>query len=154
MPLWMFQCCAGIDCDALMIAAVMGSEGILRELLGACVQLVGCRCRDHRARVSRDTGRSTLSAIASFSVFFGLVTASRGSTRTWGYWTEQKLSVLAAYLPAFTTASQRSPRTLYLDLFAGDDRNLSRTTGEEISGSPRVALDTAPPHGRRLVGVE
>ena len=53
--------------------------------------------------------------------------------------------MLGAYLPAFTTASQSSPRTLYLDLFAGEDRNLSRTTGEEISGSPRVALDTVPP---------
>ena len=53
--------------------------------------------------------------------------------------------MLAAYLERFTTASKRSPRTLYLDLFAGEDRNLSRTTGEEISGSPRVALDTAPP---------
>ena len=68
----------------------------------------------------------------------------RRSPRTWGYWTEQKLSMLAAYLPAFTTASKRSPRTLHLDLFAGDNRNLSRTTGEEISGSPRVALNTVP----------
>ena len=70
--------------------------------------------------------------------------ARRPSRRTWGYWTEQKLSMLAAYLPAFTTASRSSPRTLYLDLFAGDDRNLSRLTGEVISGSPRVALDAVP----------
>jgi len=57
--------------------------------------------------------------------------------------------MLAAYLPAFTTAaSKKSPRTLYLDLFAGDDRNLSRTTGEQISGSPRVALDTRPPFSK------
>src|SRR5918993_661745 len=68
----------------------------------------------------------------------------RQSRRTWGYWTEQKLSMLSDYLPAFTRASQRSPKTLYLDLFAGEDRNLSRTTGEPISGSPRVALDTTP----------
>src|SRR3954454_18830045 len=67
------------------------------------------------------------------------------SPRTWGYWTEQKLSMLDAYLTKFTTASKRSPRTLYLDLFAGQDRNASRTTGEEINGSPRVALDTQPP---------
>lgn len=53
--------------------------------------------------------------------------------------------MLADYLPAFTTASMRARRTLYLDLFAGEHRNLSRTTGEEISGSPRVALDTQPP---------
>jgi hypothetical protein len=70
--------------------------------------------------------------------------------RTWGYWTEQKLSTLAAYLPAFTTASQKSSRTLYLDLFAGQDRNLSRTTGEQISGSPRVALDTRPPFSKAI----
>jgi three-Cys-motif partner protein len=69
----------------------------------------------------------------------------RRSPPTWGYWTEQKLSMLAAYLTAFTTASSRASRTLHLDLFAGEHRNLSRTTGEEISGSPRVALDTAPP---------
>ncbi|MGW4291673.1 three-Cys-motif partner protein TcmP [Micromonospora chersina] len=74
----------------------------------------------------------------------------RRSPRTWGYWTEQKLSMLAAYLPAFTRASQKSRRTLYLDLFAGQDRNLSRTTGEPISGSPRVALDTAPPFSKAI----
>jgi three-Cys-motif partner protein len=58
----------------------------------------------------------------------------------------QKLSMRGDYLHGFTTASSlRSPRTLYLDLFAGEDRNLSRETGEEISGSPKVALDTVPP---------
>lgn len=72
----------------------------------------------------------------------------REGRRTWGYWTEQKLSMLAEYLAAFTKASQRSPRTLYLDLFAGDHRNLSRMTGEPISGSPRVALDTTPPFSK------
>lgn len=66
------------------------------------------------------------------------------SPRTWGFWTEQKLLMLADYLPAFTTASRSARRTLYLDLFAGQDRNFSRTTGEAISGSPRVALDTVP----------
>jgi three-Cys-motif partner protein len=68
--------------------------------------------------------------------------------RLWGYWTEQKLSILAAYLPAFTTASRSAPRTLYLDLFARQSRNLSRTTGEPISGSPRVALDCVPPFSK------
>lgn len=65
--------------------------------------------------------------------------------RSWGFWTEQKLAMLADYLPAFTTASKRAPTKLYLDLFAGDTRNFSRTTGEEIDGSPRVALLTDPP---------
>lgn len=64
--------------------------------------------------------------------------------RDWGFWTEQKLQMLADYLPAFTRASQRVGTTIYLDLFAGEVRNMSRTTGEEISGSPTVALSTAP----------
>jgi len=40
--------------------------------------------------------------------------------RSWGFWTEQKLAMLADYLPAFTTASKKAPTKLYLDLFAGD----------------------------------
>src|SRR4051794_23992288 len=56
--------------------------------------------------------------------------------RTWGYWTEQKLGMLAAYLTEFNRASQRVRRgTTYLDLFAGDTTNVSRTTGAVISGS-------------------
>lgn len=93
-------------------------------------------------RLPVETGASVLCSLVASSG------RTRGPKRTWGYWTEQKLSMLAAYLPAFTTASQRAPRTLYLDLFAGEDRNLSRTTGEEISGSPRVALDTVPPFSK------
>lgn len=66
------------------------------------------------------------------------------SPRPWGFWTEHKLNMLAAYLPAFTRAASKSPRALYLDLFAGQDRNVSKTTGEEIEGSARVALNTQP----------
>lgn len=67
--------------------------------------------------------------------------------RDWGYWTEQKLEILQAYLPAFTSAAKNraSGKTVYLDLFAGGTENISRTSGEEISGSPRVALNTEPP---------
>jgi three-Cys-motif partner protein len=65
----------------------------------------------------------------------------RRAPRVWGFWTKQKLSILADYLAAFGKASRSAHRTLYLDLFAGQDRNLSRETGEPISGSPRVALD-------------
>jgi len=71
--------------------------------------------------------------------------------RPWGYWTEQKLSMLADYLPCFTTASKRTQTTLYLDLFAGDVENVSRTTGAAISGSPKVALDTNPPFGKVIL---
>lgn len=65
--------------------------------------------------------------------------------RTWGYWTEQKLQMLADYLPAFTTASKGAGGTLYFDLFAGDTTNISRTSGKPIDGSPRVALLAQPP---------
>lgn len=65
--------------------------------------------------------------------------------RTWGYWTEHKLAMLADYLPAFTTASKAAGKTIYLDLFAGDTTNISRTTGQVIDGSPRVALNASPP---------
>ena len=68
--------------------------------------------------------------------------------RSWGYWTEHKLSMLADYLPCFTTASSRARTTVYLDPFAGDIENVSRTTGEAIPGSPKVALDTTPPFGK------
>jgi three-Cys-motif partner protein len=64
--------------------------------------------------------------------------------RTWGYWTEQKLQMLADYLPAFTRASKAAGGTIYFDLFAGDTTNISRTSGRPIEGSPRVALNTMP----------
>ena len=60
--------------------------------------------------------------------------------------------MLSEYLPAFTTAAHRkSPRTLYLDLFAGDHENLSRTTREVIIGSPGVALDAEPPFAKTVL---
>jgi three-Cys-motif partner protein len=68
--------------------------------------------------------------------------------RTWGYWTEHKLQMLAAYLPEFTRASKRARATVYLDLFAGDTSNLSRSTGQVITGSPVVALETSPPFSK------
>lgn len=64
--------------------------------------------------------------------------------RDWGYWTEHKLEMLSEYLHAFTTASKTAGATIYLDLFAGEANNISRTTGEPIEGSPRIALRTVP----------
>ncbi len=43
--------------------------------------------------------------------------------RGWGYWTEAKLDILSNYLPAFTTASKKAGKTVYLDLFAGSAAN-------------------------------
>jgi three-Cys-motif partner protein len=66
--------------------------------------------------------------------------------RSWGWWTEQKLDILADYLVAFTRASNRAGKTVYLDLFAGRPDNVSRDRYErEILGSARRALGTRPP---------
>lgn len=64
--------------------------------------------------------------------------------RPWGFWTESKLDMLSAYLPAFTRACSRAPTTVYLDLFAGQAANISRDTGKPIDGSVRRALLTTP----------
>lgn len=66
---------------------------------------------------------------------------SREGVRSWGFWTQAKLKILADYLPAFLTASKRSPERVYLDAFAGEGRGVDRLTGEEFSGSARIALD-------------
>ncbi|MGQ0467696.1 MAG: three-Cys-motif partner protein TcmP [Sporichthyaceae bacterium] len=65
--------------------------------------------------------------------------------RPWGFWTESKLDMLSAYLPAFTTASKKAPATVYLDLFAGQADNVSRETSAPVAGSVRRALGTSPP---------
>lgn len=65
--------------------------------------------------------------------------------RPWGFWTESKLDMLSAYLPAFTTASKRALNTVYLDLFAGQATNVSRDTGGSIEGSLLHAVQTKPP---------
>lgn len=61
--------------------------------------------------------------------------------REWQYWTRNKLSILAGYLPAFNVASKRSPERLYIDLMAGEPFNRDKETGEEFDGSARNAMD-------------
>jgi three-Cys-motif partner protein len=69
--------------------------------------------------------------------------------REWQYWTRNKLSILAGYLPAFNVASsKRSPERLYIDLMAGEPFNRDKETGEEFDGSARLALSCAPPFTR------
>jgi len=68
----------------------------------------------------------------------------RTAERPWGFWTESKLDMLSAYLPAFTTASKRARTTVYLDLFAGQEANISRHTGQPIEGSLIRGLTTEP----------
>jgi three-Cys-motif partner protein len=64
--------------------------------------------------------------------------------RGWGYWTEAKLDILSAYLPAFTTASKTVGSTTYLDLFAGHADNERRDTGVDVKGSAIRALEVVP----------
>lgn len=82
----------------------------------------------------------------------GRVDRSRRARRSWGYWTEAKLDVLARYLDAFTTTTKhKAPRErIYLDAFAGEGRGISRTTGEEFESSPRLALSVDDPPFSRL----
>jgi three-Cys-motif partner protein len=61
--------------------------------------------------------------------------------RSWGFWTQYKLELLQRYLDAFTTATKRSEKIVYLDLFAGGPDNVDRDTESPIDGSPRIALD-------------
>ena len=65
--------------------------------------------------------------------------------RTWGYWTQAKLQILARYLQAFATASKGVSERVYLDAFAGEGLGIDRLTGEEFKGSARIASDVADP---------
>jgi len=65
--------------------------------------------------------------------------------RSWGFWTEAKLSILDGYLDSFVTASSSQAERVYLDAFAGEGAGLSRLTGEEFKGSARIALEVRPP---------
>lgn len=69
----------------------------------------------------------------------------RQRPRSWGFWSELKLSLLKDYLEAFTTASKGQSRLVYLDAFAGQTLNVSRTTGTEFHGSARIALEVSDP---------
>jgi len=66
------------------------------------------------------------------------------ASQGWGYWTEAKLDILSAYLPAFARASTRAGSMVYLDLFAGNVANHRRDTGDDIRGSAVRALDALP----------
>ena len=65
--------------------------------------------------------------------------------REWGFWTKVKLEALERYLERFvTTAKNKAPSTLYLDLFAGVANDVLRGENEIIAGSTIRALKTEP----------
>jgi three-Cys-motif partner protein len=70
--------------------------------------------------------------------------------RTWGYWTQAKLKILAEYLSAFATAAKNQQERVYLDAFAGEGTGIDRLTGEQFEGSARIALEIPDPPFTRL----
>lgn len=65
--------------------------------------------------------------------------------RSWGYWTQAKLGILADYLESFVRAASGPSERVYLDAFAGEGTGLDRLTGEAFKGSARIALETPDP---------
>ena len=61
--------------------------------------------------------------------------------RSWGFWTQVKLGMLADYLDQFVIASKGPRERVYLDAFAGEGHGVDRLTGEEFPGSARIGLE-------------
>lgn len=65
-----------------------------------------------------------------------------------GYWSEVKLDIVRKYASAYSTILSKKDFIrghVYIDAFAGAGTHLSKSTGLEVAGSPRIALDTTPP---------
>jgi len=65
-----------------------------------------------------------------------------------GYWSEVKLEIVRKYAKAYSTVLAAQPLIrghLYIDAFAGAGTHVSKRTGEMVSGSPAIALQTTPP---------
>jgi three-Cys-motif partner protein len=64
-----------------------------------------------------------------------------------GYWSEIKLHILREYAQAYSTifSAERQSRRfshVYIDAFSGPGVHLSKTTEQEVLGSPLLALQT------------
>jgi three-Cys-motif partner protein len=62
-----------------------------------------------------------------------------------GYWTEIKLEIIKKYAKAYSEILSGKFHHIYIDAFAGAGRHRSKQTGDMISGSPLIVLDTKPP---------
>lgn len=66
-----------------------------------------------------------------------------------GYWTEIKLDIIREYATAYSKiiAAQDKPKLyhVYVDAFAGAGKNISKTSGDIVAGSPQNALNIVPP---------
>jgi three-Cys-motif partner protein len=71
---------------------------------------------------------------------------AKKAPRSWGYWTEGKLDILARYLDRFTTTTKyKADARIYLDAFAGEGHGTSRTTSTQFEGSARIGLKVSNP---------
>ncbi len=65
-----------------------------------------------------------------------------------GYWSEVKLEIVQKYAKAYSTILASKPSIhghAYIDAFAGAGTHVSKRTGQEVLGSPAIALQTTPP---------
>jgi three-Cys-motif partner protein len=76
-----------------------------------------------------------------------VITASDGlPARSVGLWSKDKLRVVGNYMGIFTRSMKGKWNGLtYVDLFAGPGICVVEDTGEELRGSPLLALDTRRP---------
>lgn len=69
-------------------------------------------------------------------------------------WTEEKLRILSCYLAGFARACKSAGGWYGIDLFAGGGLNISKTTGQQIAGSPLRMLEAGTPAATCIVAVE
>jgi len=65
-----------------------------------------------------------------------------------GYWSEVKLDIVRKYARAYSTILAKQALIkghLYVDAFAGAGTHISKTTGQDVEGSPLIAMRTDPP---------
>ena len=62
-----------------------------------------------------------------------------------GPWSEVKLDILREYAVPYSKILSGKFHHLYIDAFAAGGVHVSRTTGDDVAGSPLIALRTEPP---------
>lgn len=62
-----------------------------------------------------------------------------------GPWSEVKLDILREYAVPYSRILSGKFHHLYIDAFAAGGVHVSRTTGDDVHGSPVIALQTEPP---------
>src|SRR5687767_11553113 len=90
-----------------------GAAGLPRQVVGASSGGPGTRCHSRRQPMAKKAPRS------------------------WGYWTEGKLDILARYLDRFTTTTKyKADARIYLDAFAGEGHGTRSLLSNPLLGWP------------------